>query len=65
MFKKCFLPFLCLLTLNGFATIRTVSNNPTTIAQFSVIQAAIDASSSGDTIERPCGGSRQQHTRLG
>jgi hypothetical protein len=34
-----------------FATIRTVSNSPTTtIAQFSTIQAAIDASSSGDTV---------------
>src|SRR4051812_31337219 len=32
------------------ATIRTVSNNPSTIAQFNNIQAAIDASNSGDTV---------------
>lgn len=32
------------------ATVRTVSNNPGTIAQFSTIQAAINASVSGDTI---------------
>lgn len=35
---------------NLFATIRTVSNNPSTIAQFNTIQAAIDAANSGDTI---------------
>jgi hypothetical protein len=33
-----------------FATVRTVSNNPSTLAQFSSIQAAIDASSNGDTV---------------
>jgi hypothetical protein len=33
-----------------FATIRTVSNNPATLAQYNTIQAAIDASSSGDSI---------------
>ncbi len=33
-----------------FATVRTVSNTPSTIAQFNNIQAAVDASSSGDTI---------------
>jgi hypothetical protein len=32
------------------ATIRTVSNSPSTLAQFSTIQAAIDASSAGDTV---------------
>ncbi|HJS55472.1 MAG TPA: hypothetical protein VJ765_13050, partial [Chitinophagaceae bacterium] len=32
------------------ATVRTVSNNPATIAQYSTIQAAVDASSSGDTV---------------
>jgi hypothetical protein len=31
-------------------TVRTVSNNPNNLAQFNTIQAAIDASSSGDTI---------------
>ncbi len=32
------------------ATVRTVSNFPANIAQFSNIQAAVDASSSGDTV---------------
>lgn len=32
------------------ATVRTVSNNPATIAQFSNIQSAVNAASSGDTI---------------
>lgn len=32
------------------ATIRTVSNSPSTLAQFNTIQAAINASSSGDTV---------------
>lgn len=32
------------------ATIRTVSNAPSTLAQFSTIQDAIDASSDGDTV---------------
>jgi hypothetical protein len=36
---------------SSYATIRTVSNYPTTtIAQFNTIQAAVNASSSGDTI---------------
>ncbi len=42
------------MILTGFyanATIRTVSNNPSTIAQFNTIQAAVDASSSGDTVQ--------------
>lgn len=42
--------FLLLFTSSLFATIRTVSNNPGTVAQFNTIQAAINASSSGDTI---------------
>lgn len=50
MFKKFFLPLMCFATVNGYATIRTVSNSPSTIAQFSTIQAAINASSSGDTV---------------
>ncbi len=32
------------------ATVRTVSSNPSTLGQFSTIQAAIDASNSGDTV---------------
>ena len=33
-----------------FATVRTVSNLPSTLAQYNTIQAAVNASSSGDTI---------------
>lgn len=42
----CFLLFA--LSLN--ATIRTVSNSPTTLAQYNSIQAAVDASANGDTV---------------
>lgn len=42
--------FFCFLAMAANATIRTVSNNPATIAQFGTIQAAINASSSGDTV---------------
>ena len=38
------------VTLLLQATIRTVSNVPSTLAQYNTIQAAIDASSSGDTV---------------
>jgi hypothetical protein len=43
---------LCLIAVisNLQATIRTVSNNPSTIAQFNTIQAAITASAAGDTV---------------
>jgi hypothetical protein len=41
--------FLCSVLLVN-ATIRTVSNSPSTLAQFNTIQAAITASSSGDTV---------------
>ena len=42
----------CLLFIASFvnATVRTVSNSPASIAQFNTIQAAIDASSNGDTV---------------
>jgi hypothetical protein len=33
-----------------WATVRTVSNNPSTLGEFSTIQDAIDASASGDTV---------------
>ncbi len=36
--------------LHLFATIRTVSNLPATLAQFNTIQAAVNAAASGDTI---------------
>ena len=50
--KKNTTLFVCLLLASTFinATIRTVSNTPSTLAQFNTIQAAINASSSGDTI---------------
>jgi hypothetical protein len=48
--KKMFLVMSLAVCVNSFATIRTVSNNPNTLAQFNTIQAAIDASSSGDTV---------------
>lgn len=48
--KQFFLFVLSCFCVNLFATVRTVSNNPTTIAQFSTIQAAVDASLNGDTV---------------
>ena len=33
-----------------FATVRTVSSNPSTLGQFNTIQAAIDASADSDTV---------------
>lgn len=39
-----------MLVITSFATVRTVSNNPATLAQYNTIQAAIDASASGDTV---------------
>lgn len=50
MSKSSLVTALCITTLNAFATVRTVSNNPATIAQFSTIQAAINASATGDTV---------------
>src|SRR5690242_17822826 len=37
-------------TICASATVRTVSSNPSTLGQFSTIQAAIDVSNSGDTV---------------
>ncbi len=39
----------CMVVISN-ATVRTVSNTPSTIAQFNTIQAAIDASADGDSI---------------
>lgn len=39
-----------LMVVNGFSTIRTVSNQPSGGAQFNTIQAGIDASADGDTL---------------
>jgi hypothetical protein len=48
---KQFFLFLSLgACVNMFATVRTVSNNPGSLAQYSTIQAAVNASSNGDTI---------------
>jgi hypothetical protein len=41
---------LMLLTFATQATVRTVSNLPSTLAQFNTIQAAVNASSTGDTV---------------
>lgn len=42
--------FSFLAASTAFAVVRVVSNNPATIAQFTTIQAGIDASASGDTV---------------
>ncbi len=36
--------------ISSFATVRTVSNTPSTLGQFNTIQAAIDASADSDTV---------------
>ena len=41
--------FISLCTIS-LATVRTVSNTPSTIAQFNTIQLAVNASSAGDTV---------------
>ena len=48
--KKIFLFFSLSCYLYSYATVRTVSNNPGLVAQYSTIQAAVNASSVGDTI---------------
>jgi len=49
--KKLLILFSFLVfSLTLGATVRTVSNNPDNLAQFSVIQTAIDASADGDTV---------------
>ncbi len=50
--KKYSLLFVILLfaAFNSKAIIRTVSNTPSTLAQFNTIQAAVDASNPGDTV---------------
>jgi hypothetical protein len=48
--KKVLCSFAMAVALQAGATIRTVSNNPNSIAQFSTVQAAVDAAVSGDTI---------------
>lgn len=48
--KQLSLYIFLLASLCAKATVRTVSNFPATIAQFSSIQAAVDASNDGDTV---------------
>jgi hypothetical protein len=48
--KQFFLLLSFSACVNMYATVRTVSNNPATLAQYNTIQAAVDASASGDTI---------------
>src|SRR6266536_5473948 len=67
--KQIFLVLSLSLYVNMYATGRTVSNNPNTLAQYNTIQAAIDASSSGDTVyvhgsSTPYGGFNLNNKRL-
>ena len=48
--KQFFLFVFAGLSVNMFATVRTVSNNSGTVAQYTTIQAAVNASVNGDTI---------------
>lgn len=48
--KHLFFLSSVMISMIAGATVRTVSNFPATIAQFNTIQAAIDASSPGDTV---------------
>jgi hypothetical protein len=41
---------ILILSMSAYATVRTVSSNPSTIGQFSTIQDAVDASADGDSI---------------
>lgn len=49
--KKIILFFFSLVvSVSAFSTVRTVSNNPSTLGQFNTIQTAIDASADSDTV---------------
>ncbi len=48
--KQLFTLVLLAGTLNGFSIVHTVSNTPSTLAQFNTIQAAVNAAATGDTI---------------
>ncbi|MES2775405.1 MAG: hypothetical protein V4722_14620 [Bacteroidota bacterium] len=49
--KKHFLSLIiCCASISSFATVRTVSNVPANLAQFNTIQAAVNASTNGDTV---------------
>lgn len=48
--KRFFLILTLTASVKMFATVRTVSNNPGLTAQYTTIQAAVNASANGDTI---------------
>jgi hypothetical protein len=48
--KQLFAFLLSLISAIAFATVHTVSNTPTTLAQFNNINTAVGAASNGDTI---------------
>ncbi len=48
--KQLFSILFLALTAGAFATVHTVSNTPSTLAQFNTVQAAVNAAASGDTI---------------
>jgi hypothetical protein len=48
--KKLLLLVFSFVAIHTYATVRTVSSNPSTLGQFSTIQTAIDASVDGDTV---------------
>ncbi len=50
MKKVIVLAYILFTTSIAFCTVRTVSSNPSTLGQFSAIQAAIDASADSDTV---------------
>jgi len=50
MKKTLPLIFALAAMLNSYATVRTVSSNPSNLGQFSNIQAAVDASADSDTV---------------
>jgi hypothetical protein len=50
MKKTIILSLTLIIAVSAFATVRTVSSNPSTLGQFSTIQAAIDASADSDTV---------------
>ena len=48
--RQIFLFVFLSVCVNVFGTVRTVNNNPNSLAQYNTIQAAVDASANGDTI---------------
>lgn len=48
--KQLFSFLFLAITAGAFATVHTVSNTPSTLAQFNTVQAAVNAAANGDTI---------------